>query len=60
LIPLLSDKEWWQTLTTQLRLTFKQDKDFNVAMYRRQMAVLKGQAYNLLLSLQDSEEGKHL
>jgi phosphatidylinositol 4-kinase type 2 len=54
---LLTDKTWWEELVVDLRATFQQDPDFNAGMFRKQMAVLKGQALNLLQSLRDPEEG---
>lgn len=40
-----------ETLTTLPSPQFELDSDFNETMYQRQVAVLKGQGYNLLQSL---------
>ncbi|CAE6511120.1 unnamed protein product [Rhizoctonia solani] len=50
-LPLLSSPEWWAETTFQLRKLFCQDPDFNERMFDRQMAVLKGQGWNIVQSL---------
>lgn len=39
---------------------FQVDPDFSEEMFRRQMAVLKGQAFNIVQSLRDPEDGAPL
>ncbi|KAH7339768.1 phosphatidylinositol 3 and 4-kinase-domain-containing protein [Rhizoctonia solani] len=56
-LPLLSSPEWWAETTFQLRKLFALDPDFNERMFDRQMAVLKGQGWNIVQSLKRDEEG---
>ncbi|KAI6046165.1 phosphatidylinositol 3 and 4-kinase-domain-containing protein [Pisolithus marmoratus] len=50
-LPLLTSKAWWEETTFQLRKLFAVDPDFHPKMFRRQLAVIKGQAYNIIDSL---------
>ncbi|KAL4074043.1 hypothetical protein J3A83DRAFT_4357909 [Scleroderma citrinum] len=50
-LPLLTSKAWWEETTFQLRRLFAVDPDFHPKMFRRQLAVIKGQAYNIVESL---------
>ncbi|KIJ67706.1 hypothetical protein HYDPIDRAFT_173507 [Hydnomerulius pinastri MD-312] len=50
-LPLLTSKVWWEETTFQLRKLFAVDPDFHPKMFRRQLAVIKGQAYNIIESL---------
>ncbi|EIW83022.1 hypothetical protein CONPUDRAFT_52541 [Coniophora puteana RWD-64-598 SS2] len=50
-LPLLTSKTWWEETTYQLQKLFAVDPDFHPKMFRRQMAVIKGQAYNIIESL---------
>ncbi|KAG8745228.1 phosphatidyl inositol kinase [Ceratobasidium sp. 414] len=56
-LPLLSSPEWWAETIFQLRKLFALDPDFNQRMFDRQMAVLKGQGWNIVQSLKREEEG---
>jgi hypothetical protein len=56
-LPILSDPIWWNTTVEQLRNLFQVDSDFNERMFQRQMAVLRGQGYNLVRVLKDSHAG---
>ncbi|KAG8926810.1 phosphatidyl inositol kinase [Tulasnella sp. 418] len=56
-LPLLSDPAWWTETTYQLRKLHEVDPDFNVRMFQRQMAVMKGQAWNIVQSLKHADEG---
>ncbi|ORX45879.1 hypothetical protein DM01DRAFT_1339836 [Hesseltinella vesiculosa] len=56
-LPLLSDPVWWQQLVTKLEQLFGLDSDFNQKMFQRQMAVLRGQGYNLVKALKDHHAG---
>ncbi|QRW08026.1 phosphatidylinositol 3- and 4-kinase [Ceratobasidium sp. AG-Ba] len=56
-LPLLSSPEWWAETIFQLRKLFSLDPDFNERMFDRQMAVLKGQGWNIVQSLKREEEG---
>ena len=50
-LPLLTSKEWWQDTTYQLRELFAVDPDFNEKMWSKQLALIKGQAWNIVQSL---------
>ncbi|EMD37556.1 hypothetical protein CERSUDRAFT_94557 [Gelatoporia subvermispora B] len=56
-LPLLTSKAWWTETTYQLRKLFAVDPDFHPKMFRRQLAVVKGQAWNIVQSLKHHDEG---
>ncbi|CAO3595577.1 unnamed protein product [Absidia cylindrospora] len=56
-LPILSDPVWWHQTVEQLRRLFQVDTDFNERMFQRQMAVLRGQGYNLVRVLKDPHAG---
>ncbi|KAF8844727.1 hypothetical protein BDN67DRAFT_674395 [Paxillus ammoniavirescens] len=56
-LPLLTSKTWWEETTFQLRKLFAVDPDFHPKMFKRQLAVIKGQAYNIVESLKHADEG---
>lgn len=56
-LPLLSSPDWWRETINQLRQLFMMDADFNERMFSRQMAVMKGQGYNLVESLKVKGDG---
>jgi hypothetical protein len=56
-IPLLTSKQWWQETTKLLRVLFTEDDDFQERMFERQLAVLKGQAWNVLETLKQPDQG---
>ena len=56
-IPLLTSKQWWQETSKLLRTLFDKDADFQERMYARQLAVLKGQAWNILETLKQPDQG---
>ncbi|KAM0791648.1 hypothetical protein ACM66B_006084 [Microbotryomycetes sp. NB124-2] len=51
----LTDSTWWSDTTLELRTLFGQDPDFKERMFYKQMAVMKGQAYNVVQTLLDNE-----
>lgn len=56
-LPLLTSKSWWTETTYELRKLFAVDPDFHPKMFNRQLAVIKGQAWNIVQSLKHTDEG---
>jgi len=56
-LPLLSSKEWWEETVYELIKLFAVDPDFHPKMFARQLAVIKGQAWNVVQSLKHPDEG---
>ncbi|KAH6913832.1 phosphatidylinositol 3 and 4-kinase-domain-containing protein [Coprinopsis sp. MPI-PUGE-AT-0042] len=56
-LPLLTSKTWWEETTFQLEKLFSVDPDFHPKMFARQLAVIKGQAWNIVQSLKHDDEG---
>ncbi|KIY74085.1 hypothetical protein CYLTODRAFT_364402 [Cylindrobasidium torrendii FP15055 ss-10] len=56
-LPMLTSKTWWEETTFELEKLFAIDPDFHPKMFRRQLAVIKGQAWNIVQSLRHSNEG---
>lgn len=56
-IPLLSSKSWWSETQIALRQCFEKDVDFSERMFARQIAVMKGQAWNVLETLKTPDHG---
>ncbi|KAF8629679.1 hypothetical protein AX17_005615 [Amanita inopinata Kibby_2008] len=53
----LTSKAWWEETSYQLEKLFAVDPDFHPKMFKRQLAVIKGQAYNIVQSLKHTDEG---
>ncbi|PCH43873.1 hypothetical protein WOLCODRAFT_26265 [Wolfiporia cocos MD-104 SS10] len=56
-LPLLTSTAWWAETTYELRKLFAVDPDFHPKMFRRQLAVIKGQAWNIVQSLKHADPG---
>jgi len=56
-LPLLTSKQWWSETQTALRRVFSQDSDFKEKMFARQIAVMKGQAWNVVETLKMADHG---
>lgn len=56
-LPLLTSKEWWSETQVKLRKTFEIDADFQERMFARQIAVMKGQAWNVVETLKTPDHG---
>ncbi|EKG14314.1 Phosphatidylinositol 3-/4-kinase catalytic [Macrophomina phaseolina MS6] len=56
-LPLLTSTHWWSETTLQLRKCFSQDADFKERMFAKQMAVMKGQAWNVVETLKTPDHG---
>ncbi|KAI9261590.1 phosphatidylinositol 3 and 4-kinase-domain-containing protein [Phascolomyces articulosus] len=52
-LTVLSDPVWWRQTVHELRDLFKTDSDFDERMFQKQMAVLKGQGFNIVRALSD-------
>ncbi|KAF1992551.1 hypothetical protein K402DRAFT_388198 [Aulographum hederae CBS 113979] len=56
-LPLLTSKKWWSDTQAALRRCFIQDSDFKERMYAKQIAVMKGQAWNVVETLKTPDHG---
>ncbi|KAF2017966.1 hypothetical protein BU24DRAFT_420997 [Aaosphaeria arxii CBS 175.79] len=56
-LPLLTSKQWWADTQLALRKCFTQDADFKERMYTKQIAVMKGQAWNVVETLKTTDHG---
>jgi len=56
-LPLLTSKQWWSETQLELRKVFSQDADFQERMFARQIAVMKGQAWNVVETLKLADHG---
>ncbi|KAK0939190.1 Phosphatidylinositol 4-kinase LSB6 [Friedmanniomyces endolithicus] len=56
-LPLLTSKDWWTDTQVKLRRCFEQDEGFEEKMFARQIAVMKGQAWNVVECLKEEGQG---
>ena len=56
-LPLLTSSKWWSDTQLALRRCFSQDSDFKERMFARQIAVMKGQAWNVVETLKTQDHG---
>lgn len=56
-LPLLTSKQWWSETQAALRKCFEMDSDFQEKMFARQIAVMKGQAWNVVETLKTPDHG---
>nr|OQO25210.1 hypothetical protein B0A51_07972 [Rachicladosporium sp. CCFEE 5018] len=56
-LPLLTSKDWWSDTQVKLRQCFEIDADFKERMFARQIAVMKGQAWNVVETLKTPDHG---
>ncbi|KAJ5776596.1 uncharacterized protein N7511_001607 [Penicillium nucicola] len=56
-LPLLTSTDWWSGTQMALRGVFAQDDDFKESMFARQIAVMKGQAWNVVETLKHLDHG---
>jgi phosphatidylinositol 4-kinase type 2 len=56
-LPLLTSTHWWSQTQLALRKVFQTDKDFQERMFARQIAVMKGQAWNVVETLKTADHG---
>lgn len=50
-LPLLTSKLWWESTVVKLKQVFMKDNDFKERLWNKQLAVLKGQAFNVVETL---------
>ncbi|CCK73525.1 1-phosphatidylinositol 4-kinase LSB6 NDAI_0G05420 [Naumovozyma dairenensis CBS 421] len=56
-IPLLTSTEWWEDSYLEFTDLFQRDPDFQFRLWKKQWAVLKGQAFNVVNTLSDIRQG---
>ncbi|OAA59558.1 phosphatidylinositol 4-kinase type 2 subunit [Niveomyces insectorum RCEF 264] len=56
-LPLLTSTAWWAQTQRALRRVFQLDPDFQERMFARQLAVMKGQAWNVVETLKTPDHG---
>lgn len=56
-LPLLCSSDWWEQTSIAFRQLFSQDSEFNERLYKKQLAVIKGQAFNVVETLKCAEQG---
>ena len=56
-LPILTSTAWWSDTQMALRHVFAQDSDFKESMFARQIAVMKGQAWNVVETLKQPDHG---
>lgn len=56
-LPLLTSTDWWSQTQLALRKVFQLDPDFQEKMFSRQMAVMKGQSWNVVETLKTPDHG---
>ncbi|AJR69423.1 Lsb6p [Saccharomyces cerevisiae YJM1419] len=56
-LPILTSTNWWEESYQEFLALFSRDQDFNVRMWKKQWAVLKGQAFNVVETLKDPRQG---
>ncbi|PJF18018.1 Phosphatidylinositol 4-kinase type 2-beta [Paramicrosporidium saccamoebae] len=60
LLEKLADTASWDLLISQLRQIFEIDSDFNERIFKKQMAILRGQLYNIVQALREGESPARL
>lgn len=56
-LPILTDVKWWDESYREFTSLFSKDSDFKLRMWKKQWAVLKGQAFNVVETLKDLRQG---
>lgn len=57
-LPLLESPKWWRETEVELRKLFEQDEHFSEKLFESQMAVFKGQGWNVVQALRSDDEGE--
>lgn len=56
-LPLLTSTKWWESTVCKLKAVFQKDRNFKEKNWSQQLAVLKGQALNVVDVLRSPSEG---
>ncbi|KAG5358426.1 Phosphatidylinositol 4-kinase type 2-beta [Yarrowia sp. B02] len=56
-LPLLTSPRWWEQSYVEFRDLFSVDPDFRERMWKKQWAVMKGQAFNVVETLKAHDQG---
>lgn len=56
-LPMLCSQEWWEESTLAFYHLFSQDSEFQERLWKKQWAVMKGQAFNVVETLKCPEQG---
>ncbi|KAH6607199.1 hypothetical protein Trco_003512 [Trichoderma cornu-damae] len=56
-LPLLTSTAWWSETQMALKRVFQVDEDFQERMFAKQIAVMKGQAWNVVEALKTPDHG---
>lgn len=56
-LPLLTSTAWWAQTQMALKRVFQMDADFEERMFAKQIAVMKGQAWNVVEALKSPDHG---
>ncbi|GMM37364.1 1-phosphatidylinositol 4-kinase [Saccharomycopsis crataegensis] len=56
-LPILTSVAWWEESKVLFRQIFSRDDDFKERMWKKQWAVMKGQAFNVVECLKNPSEG---
>ncbi|KYK59189.1 phosphatidylinositol 4-kinase [Drechmeria coniospora] len=56
-LPLLTSTAWWSQTQMALKKVFQMDEDFQDRMFAKQIAVMKGQAWNVVEALKTPDHG---
>lgn len=56
-LPLLTSSKWWEQSYVEFRDLFSVDPDFRERMWKKQWAVMKGQAFNVVETLKSHDQG---
>ncbi|PNY23126.1 Phosphatidylinositol 4-kinase lsb6 [Tolypocladium capitatum] len=56
-LPLLTSTAWWSQTQMALKRVFQVDDDFQERMFAKQIAVMKGQAWNVVEALKTPDHG---
>lgn len=60
ILPLIKNKHFVMELIHDLYLLFKQDNPFSKSLFKKQMSVMRGQIYNLILAMENGMSPKQM